>query len=195
MAVAPALARPSAPVQRFRWTRERYDRMIDAGVLTTEDKVELLEGEIVPKMTQNNPHRTSTLLVGAALRSAFGDDTFVQEEKPIALSEQSEPEPDVAVIRGAIRSYLDDHPGPEAILLIVEVADSSLRRDRTHKALLYADAGIVEYWVVNLVDRVLEVHRDPVGGAYGTKITLTTEDAVSPVRCPDASIPVADLLP
>ena len=193
-AVAPTPPRPDAD-QRFRWTRARYDQAVETGVFTSEDKIELLDGEIVPKMTQNNPHRTSTLLTGAALRTAFGREAFVQEEKPVALSDQSEPEPDIAVIRGAIRDYLDDHPGPDTILLIVEVAGSSLLRDRIRKARLYAEAGIAEYWIVNLVDHVLEVHREPVGAAYRTKTTYGPEDAVAPLHAPDAQLSVADLLP
>ncbi|HLT45785.1 MAG TPA: Uma2 family endonuclease [Rubricoccaceae bacterium] len=193
-AVAPAPLRPETG-QRFRWTRERYDRAVDAGVLTTADRVELLDGEIVQKMSQNEPHAVSTTLASDLLRSVFGDGFHVRTQLPIALSEVSEPEPDVAVVRGNVRDYLDDHPDPSSIVLLVEVADSSLMDDRVHKAILYADAGITEYWIVNLMDRLLEVHREPVGAAYRTKTTFGPEGTVAPLHAPDARISVADLLP
>ena len=193
-AVAPAPPRPESG-QRFRWTRERYDRAVETGVFTEDDNVELLGGEVVTKTTQNSAHRTATLLVSQALRPIFGANVFVQEEKPVGLSDRSEPEPDVAVIRGEIRDYVADHPGPDALLLLVEVADTSLRRDRTTKAALYAEAGVAEYWIVNLQSQALEVHRDPAVGTYRTKTTHERGGAVSPVNAPGASVAVADLLP
>ena len=187
--------RPVLPDGTMLWTRERYDQAVNAGVLTSDDKVELLDGLIVAKMPQNTPHRTATLLTGAALRVAFGDTAFVQEEKPVALSDASEPEPDIAVIAGTIRDYAKDHPGPDAYRLIVEVSDSSLLKDRIRKSALYADAGVAEYWIVNLRDRELEVYRDPAGGAYRSKATYAPSASVSPLNAPDSSILVSDLLP
>ena len=181
--------------ESFRWTREQYDRIVEAGVLTPDDKVELLDGQIVPKMPQNTPHSVATSLTASALRSAFGAGYYAQEEKPVALSAMSEPEPDVAVIAGNPRDHINDHPGPEAIRLIVEVADSSLVRDRVRKAGLYAAADIGEYWIVNLVGGVLEVFRDPEDGAYQTKSTHRLGSSVTPVARPNVSVPVADLLP
>lgn len=176
------------------WTRERYDRAVDAGILTPGDRVELLDGLIVAKMSQNRPHRISVIVAAEALRSAFSPGAHVQEEKPIALSDLSEPEPDIAVVKGSPRDY-DPHPDPEALLLVVEVADSSLFTDRLRKAGMYADAGVAEFWLVNLRDRTLEVYRDPAGGAYRSKATYDPSASVSPVNAPDASIPVSDLLP
>ena len=174
--------------------------MVEAGVLRPDDKVELLDGQIVPKMSQNEPHAVATGLVSDALRSAFGSGAHPRDEKPLALSDLSEPEPDVVVVRGARRDYLGGHPAPADVLLLVEVADTSLMQDRLRKLPLYAEAGVVECWIVNLQDSVLEVHRDPAGGAYrtGAYRTKTTHErggAVSPVHAPDASVAVADLLP
>ena len=192
--VAPAPPRPDVQRPYWVWTREQYDRIVEAGVLGPDDEVELLDGQIVPKMPQNRPHRVATVLVGQVLRTAFGEGVHVQEEKPLALSDVSEPEPDVAVVVGSPRDY-DPHPGPDSVRLLVEVADSSLLQDRIKKALVYAKAGIAEYWIVNLQDGILEVHRDPMSGAYGTKTTHGRGGAVSPVHAPDASVAVADLLP
>ena len=194
MALAPAPFTPPDG-QPFRWTRERYDRLVDVGVLTSEDRVELLQGEIVEKMTQNSAHRVATLLAGRALREAFSQGAFVQEEKPIALADDSEPEPDLAVVRGDIRDYLDDHPASGDLLLLVEVSDTSLLKDRLRKARLYAEAAVPEYWIVNLVDRALEVHRDPAAGVYRTKTTFAPSDTVRPHHAAAASILAADLLP
>ena len=187
-----ALAPEATP---FDWTREQYDRIVDAGVLTSNDKVELIDGEVVAKMPQNKPHEITTGLVSDALREAFSTGSHVRDEKSVALSDNSQPEPDIAVVRGKRRDYMDRSPSPQDVLLLVEVADSSLSWDRTGKAVLYAEAGIVEYWIVNLRDRVLEVHRGPAGGVYQTKATLAVGGTVTPVRAPDAAVAVADLLP
>lgn len=181
--------------QRFRWTRERYDQAVEAGVFTTDDKIELLDGEVVAKMPQNNPHQIATGLVSDALRDGFGSEYHTRDEKAINLSTTSKPEPDVAVVRGSRRDYLKRAPQPTDAALLVEVADTSLIRDRFHKASLYAEAGIAEYWIVNLVDRVLEVHRDPAGDAYRTKMTLGPNETISPLARPETAISVADLLP
>lgn len=181
--------------QAFRWTRQRYDQAVDAGVFTTDDKIELLEGEIVPKMSQNNPHRVATALTNEAVRLAFAGEGFVQVQSPIGLSPVSEPEPDVVVVLGSPRDFLADHPGPESILLLIEVSDSSLREDRTRKLRLYAEAGVVEYWIVNLRDRVLEVHLDPHTDGYTTRHVLRPDDSITPSQRSGATLLVSDLLP
>ena len=193
--VAPAPPRPEVQPPRWVWTREQYERMVEAGVLGPDDKVELLDGQVVPKMSQNEPHAVATGLVSDALRDVFGTSAHPRDEKPLALSDLSEPEPDIAVVRGARRDYLGGHPAPADVLLLVEVADTSLLQDRVRKLPLYAEAGVVECWIVNLQDGVVEVHRDPVGRAYGTKTTHGRGGAVSPVHAPDAPVAVADLLP
>ena len=130
-------------VQLRRWSRQEYDRMIDAGVLTTQDRVELIDGEIVTTPPQKTQHAAAACLVATALRHAFGEHVDVRRQLPLALDAASEPEPDVAVVAGSPRDYRDAHPA--TALLIVEVADSSLEFDRTTKASLYARAGIPDY--------------------------------------------------
>jgi Uma2 family endonuclease len=112
---------------------------------------------------------------------------------PIALSEDSEPEPDVAVVKGAIEDYEVQHP--TTAVLVVEVADSTLRFDQTRKSVMYAAAGVPEYWVLNLVDRTLDVYRSPQASGYPTLQRLGAGDFVSPVTSPAARLPVADLFP
>lgn len=185
---------PAAP-ERFVWTRERYEQAVDAGIFGPDDRLHLIRGELVLKMSQNEPHAVATVLAAEALRAAFGSACHVREEKPLALSASSAPEPDLAVVQGAARAYVSQHPSPNDVRLLVEVASSSLAKDRTRMAALYAEADVPEYWIVNLVERTVEVHREPAAGAYRTKTTHAAGDTVAPLHAPDAAIPVADLLP
>ena len=184
----------------YRWTRRQYSRLIEHGLLDEDDPVELLDGLLLVKEPQASPHRTSVLLVTRALGRAFGEGWFVQTQSPIALDDRSEPEPDVCVVRGSPRDYVESHPRRPA--LVVEVAQSALRRARGRKAALYARARITDYWIVNLVDRVLEVHREPArpGPArprwgYAAIETFNADGSVTPLAAPDALVRVADLLP
>ena len=142
-----------------RWTRREYARLIDHGLLDEDDPVELLDGLLLVKEPQSSPHRTAVLLAAKTLERAFGDGWFVQVQSPIGLDDRSEPEPDLCVVRGSPRDYVDAHPTRPA--LIVEVALSGLRIARGRKAAAYARGRIADYWIVNLADRVLEVHREP----------------------------------
>src|ERR671934_677827 len=142
-----------------RWTRREYARLIAHGFFDEDDPVELLDGLLLIKEPQSSPHRTAVLLVARMLERAFGEGWFVQVQSPIGLDVRSEPEPDVCVVRGSPRDYTHTHPTrPE---LIVEVALSGLAMARGRKASAYARGGIVDYWIVNLIDRVLEIHREP----------------------------------
>jgi Uma2 family endonuclease len=185
---------PALPL--WRLTRARYDRMVDAGILGEDDKVELLDGLLVAREPQGSRHPTAVMLVRAALEKAFGRRYHLREEKPVALDRMSEPEPDVVVVPGRIRDYGDAHPSKP--VLIVEVAESSLRLDRLRKGALYARAGIAEYWIVNLVDDVLEVYREPVRKVvwkYSSVRLLERHAAVTPLGAPRARIRVSSLLP
>jgi Uma2 family endonuclease len=183
-----------------RWKRDAYERLIDHGILDEDDPIELLDGLLLVKEPQNSPHRTATILVAKALEQAFGQGWFVQVQSPIALDVRSMPEPDVCVVQGLPRDYAAAHPSRPA--LIVEVAQSGLRLARGRKAAAYARAGIADYWIVNLVDRVLEVCREPArpgpalrGWAYAAIQTLDERATVTPLAIPAAAIRVADLLP
>lgn len=183
-----------------RWTRVEYEQMIEHDLFRPEERVELVDGEILRMAAQNSPHMTAVGLVDDALRAAFGAGVHIRAQGPLAVDPMSMPEPDVAVVGGSRRDYRNEHP--ESALLIVEVADTTLSFDRRWKANLYARAGIPEYWIVNLGARQLEVHRDPEAmpaaryrWAYGTVRRLGAEDEVSPLAAPEARIAVADLLP
>ena len=167
--------------------------MVEAGIIGPEDRVELIEGEILTMSPQKSPHATGVQLAGDVLQEVFGQGFVVRRQLPLALAADSEPEPDVAVVEGAPRDYRDAHPS--TAILIVEVAEASLVYDRTVKKHLYAAAGIPEYWIVNLPDRVLEVYREPLGSDYRSRLVLRPDDAVSPRVRPEARILAADLLP
>jgi Uma2 family endonuclease len=181
-----------------RWTRREYERLIDHGFLDEDDPIELLDGLLLVKEPQHSPHRTAVLLAAKALERAFGDGWFVQTQSPIILDGRSEPEPDVCVVSGSPRDYADAHPRRPA--LVVEVAQSGLALARGRKAAAYARARIADYWIVNLIDRVLEVHRDPARSArgrwgYAAMESLGADATITPLAAPSAGIRVADLLP
>jgi Uma2 family endonuclease len=189
-----------APAQIRRWTRVQYDRLIEAGIFQTGDKVELLGGQICVSEPQNSPHATAICLAEEALRQAFAGSWSIRVLMPIALDQESEPEPDLTVVAGGPRDYLADHPARP--VLVVEVSDSSLALDREHKGSLYARARLRDYWIVNLVDRVVEVYREPgpdaaatLGWAYRSIQRLHADQFVTPLAAPTARIAVADLLP
>ena len=175
---APVL--PTEPI--WRLSVERYHEMIRAGLLTDADPVELLEGWLVEKMSKNPPHATATRLLRRILERLTPDDWFVDSQEPIT-TEDSEPEPDVSVVRGEPRDYQARHPGPQDASLIVEVADATLRRDRTLKLRIYARASVPVYWIVNLIDRQIEVYTDPTGPAgepsYGQRRDYGPADDVA----------------
>ena len=183
-----------------RWTRAEYARLIEAGIFQPGEPVELLGGELMVSEPQGSAHYTAIGLVEDALRAALGRGWLVRSQGPIALSDDSEPEPDVAVIRGARRDYRDEHPSRPA--LVVEVAESSLALDREHKGSLYAHAGVANYWILNLMDRVLEVYREPreeptarFGWRYAWSEVLSFGSSATPLVAPGARIAVSELLP
>lgn len=182
-----------------RWRRVEYERLVDLGVFVGE-RLELLAGLLVVQEPQGSPHAAIVAQIGLVLASAFGAGWHPRLHSPLALDEDSEPEPDVAVVAGTPRDYIAAHPSMAA--LVVEVADSSLRLDRNLKGGLYARAGVPEYWIVNLVAGGLEVHRAPqpaaeaaYGWLYRSVEILQSPATVTPLAAPGARIPVADLLP
>jgi Uma2 family endonuclease len=188
-------------VRTRQWTRAEYDRLIERGVFRPGDPVELLGGElVVVAEPQSGPHYTAIYLAEDALRAAFGSGWVIRTQAPIALDDQSEPEPDVAVAQGTPREYAAEHPA--RFVLVVEVALASVALDRDHKGSLYARAQLEDYWIVNLVDRVLEVYRQPMrdsasvfGWRYGSRQRLSAESSVTPLAAPGVSVHVSDLLP
>ena len=188
-----------APLTLRRWTRVEYDRLVDLGVLHGEP-VELIGGQLVVAEPQGSYHASTLGAAGDALGAVLPPGWLVRVQMPVALDDESEPEPDLALVPGAWVDYRAGHPSHPA--LVVEVAEASLAYDRGDKGSLYARGGIRDYWIVNLVDRVLEVYRDPdpdptarYGWRYRAIERLSPRAVVSPLALPSVRLAVRDLLP
>jgi Uma2 family endonuclease len=187
-----------APHTLRHWTRVEYDRFVDLGVFEGEP-LELIGGQLIVAEPKGTYHSSAVTAADYALRAALPPGWIVRNQQPVLLDDESEPEPHLVVVPGSPRDYRHAHPARPP--LAVEVADSSLAFDRREKGSLYARAGIPDYWIVNLVESVLEVHRDPepdAAAAYGWRyrsITILAPPAVVvPLEFPSIRIAVADLL-
>jgi Uma2 family endonuclease len=187
-----------APLTLRRWTRAEYDRLVDAGMFQGEP-LELIGGQLVVAEPQGAYHSSGIGAAGDTLRSALPGGWLVRVQMPVALDDESAPEPDLALVPGPWADYTTNHPARP--VLVVEVAESSLAFDRREKGSLYARAGVPDYWILNLVDRVLEVHRAPVpdaswphGWRYGAVECLVPSATASPLALPSVRIPVRALL-
>jgi Uma2 family endonuclease len=190
---------PASAVRTRRWSRIEYERLVDVGIFRPGENLELLDCVLVVREPQNAPHATAVRAVQEALRVAFGTAWDVRPQLPIALDADSEPEPDIAVVAGSYRSYRHAHPSRPT--LVVEIADTTVIIDR-RKGGLYARAGVPDYWIVNLIDEVLEVYRGPAesraarfGWEYSEALLFRRGDDVTPLAAPAARVVVDDLLP
>ena len=182
---------------RKSWSVSECHSLVKNGLLTP-GKYELIEGEILFKMGQGRLHIAAITRIIAALTALFGSEA-IQSQAQIGIGEQDEyndPEPDVAVLRGSVRDYLESEPDPAAdVLLVVEAAHTTLQGDLTTKARLYARHGVPEYWVVAIANRELIVHRQPTPEGYTQVQTFHIDDSISPLAAETASVHIADLLP
>src|SRR5712692_9656816 len=183
-----------------RFTRAEYERLIDLGIFQPGEPIELIGGDLMVAEPQGAEHYTAIRKSAKALEAAFGPGWEVRTQGPIGLDDESEPEPDVAVVPGSPDDYRSVHPSRPVLTL--EVADSSLAIDRGRKGSLYARAGLADYWVLNLIDRTLEVYREPVpdaeapfGWRYARRETVASSERIAPLAAPNALVSVADLLP
>jgi Uma2 family endonuclease len=184
------------PSPLFRMTLERYEEMVESGAFTEHDRVHLINGFLVAKMTQGDPHCVSDDLCRNAITGVLPRGWFVRSDKPVRLPPNGKPEPDHAVARGEIRDYTDHSPGPADIALIVEVALSSVAEDRI-QANVFAAAGIPVYWIVNLVERQIEVYSGPSTAGYSSRVDFLEGQNVPVVieGVEVGQIVVADVLP
>jgi len=201
MSVASDVVVPPAPqTPLWRLSVAQYHDMARHGILTEEDEVELLDGLLVAKMTKSTTHRAAKWLSQNSLAKVVPEGWYVDSQDAITLA-TSEPEPVVMVIRGHTRDYLERHPFARELAMIVEVSDSSLRHDQGFKKAIYAAAAIPVYWIINLVDRQIEVYTDPTGPGeqpdYRQQFTAGGTEQVPVVIAGRevARIPVSELLP
>lgn len=186
------------PRRLFR--RSEYERMAELGILGDNERLELIEGEIIPMSPQGSRHVQAVALAQRACERAFGTGYWVRAQFPLAVGETSMPEPDIAVVRGNIGDYPDQHP--DTALLVIEASDTTLGLDRVGKASMYAKERIPEYWIQNLLTGTLEVRRDPVplptalyGSDYASITIYQKGQRVAPLERPQNPIPVDELLP
>jgi Uma2 family endonuclease len=178
------------------WTRDDYHRMAEAGILRPDEPVELVAGQIIRKMSpQGSPHAAAIRRSRRWFEMSLGAIAQVQAQLPIQLDNYSEPEPDLAIVVPDDRDYSDRHPTAAEVWLLIEVSDSTLAYDCKTKAIAYAQAGIADYWVIDVEHRQLLVWRDPTPTGYGSPLVVEEQGAIAPLQFPQLRVPVAELLP
>lgn len=188
----PASALPSLRHRRF--TVDQYEDLVRTGVLTENDRCELIRGVIIDKMGIGDLHTACVKRLNRFFNASAGDRYLVSIQDPIRLPD-SEPEPDCAIVKYRSDFYSSGKPQASDILLLIEVADSSLDLDRGAKLSLYAEARIVDYWIVNVVDDCIEVHRQPApAGSYADRLVIRRGDRLSPLALPDLALTAEDIL-
>jgi Uma2 family endonuclease len=163
-----------------RFTIDEYHRLIELGFLREGARIELIRGELIQMTAKGTPHTFSTTRLCHQLDRLLGDRAVVRCQEPIILPSDSEPEPDVVIARGTDEDYLPHHPYPQDILLVVEISDSTFTYDQTTKLKLYAEAGICDYWIVNLNARQLESYNQPYENAEGEFNYLSKQISLPP---------------
>ncbi len=186
--------------EEWRWTRREYEQAAELGWFDGQ-RVELIKGKVYIKMPQNPPHTLALRASSQTTTRVFGPGFDVRQQLPLLLSTDGEPEPDILVVPGSWEDYIQ-HPTQADVVLLIEISDTTLRYDQNQKAALYAEAGLADYWLLNVNNRTLQVRRDPAPlpnqpsvFAYQTLTVYTETDSVAPLALPQTSINVANLLP
>jgi Uma2 family endonuclease len=178
------------------WTVQEYHQMSDLGILDSSERTELICGQIVLMTAKGTPHVLTLRILANSIENALGNRSiFVSTQDPIVLDNYSEPEPDLAIVRGTILDYAEHHPRPEDIYLVVEVADSTLKTDCEVKSQLYARSSIADYWVIDIKNRQVHIFRNPTPTGYTSQLILTEAHSISPLAFPDIILSIASILP
>jgi Uma2 family endonuclease len=181
-------------ISRYYFTVAEFERMGEAGVFTKDARLELIEGEIIEMSPIGSRHAACVKFLSRFLNRTVGDIALVSTQDPIRLNDFSEPEPDLALLRLRDDFYRDAHPTPADVLLIIEVADTTLAYDRQVKVPLYAKAGVAETWIVNLTDEQIEVYAEPASGAYQTVVHFRHSEEARAHTIANLAVGVADVL-
>jgi Uma2 family endonuclease len=176
------------------WTVQDYHRMSELGILDPNERTELIAGQITLMVAKGTPHVITLQLLASELLGQLGATALIRTQDPIHLDDSSEPEPDLVIVRGEILDYVDRHPQPNDIYLLVEVADSTLNYDCQVKDKTYAKAGIPEYWVIDLKNRQFHIFRDPQPTGYASHLILAESQTVSPLAFPVMMISIGSIL-
>jgi len=178
-----------------KWTVKEYHKLGEIGIFHPEERLELIEGNIIKISAKGTLHAAATRRTATLLHNLLGNQAAVYNKSPIALDDNSEPEPDIAAVRIDPFDYATHHPTPSEVYLIIEVADSSLTFDREIKANIYARSGIADYWVLNVGDRQLHVFREPTENGYQSEVILGETASISPIEFPAFNIAIQAMLP
>ncbi len=184
----------SALAATYKFTAEDFYRLYEAGLFDSNDRIELLNGEIIIMQAIGHRHAQAVTNITAYLSEQARRRFMISPQNPVELERYSMPQPDITLVPWGRRNARR-HPKPEEGFLIIEVADSSLQYDREEKRRAYASTGIHEFWLLNLADDVLEIYRQPEGAAYREQIVVPADGTASPLAFPDATIAIADILP
>jgi Uma2 family endonuclease len=176
------------------FTVKEYHRMVEAGILDPDERVELLAGQILKMAAKGTAHEAAITRADRLLRNRIGEPVLLRLQSPIQLNDYSEPEPDIAVVQVDPLDYEDHHPNSSEVYLIIEIADTSLNRDLNFKAQIYAQSGITDYWVLDINERRLYVLREPNNNGYQNQVILSDHDTVLPLTFPDCVITVGEML-
>lgn len=193
------------------WTVEEYHRMVEVGIISPDERVELIEGEVISMAAKKPPHVVITELAVEYLRELCREVAYIRTQDPVFLNDRTEPEPDIAVVMPPLRRYLDHHPEPEEIFLIIEVAeslgcgsatpktfqeaDATLKFDTKKKAAVYASTKIADYWVVDAVKRSIYVFREPVAGTYTKESILSENCTIKLLAFPEIEVVFQEFFP
>jgi Uma2 family endonuclease len=176
------------------FTVAEYHRMAEAGILKEDDRLELIEGEVVAMSPIGSRHAACVKKVAALIRKLLGDAAIIGVQDPVQLDDRSEPQPDLSILRPSDDFYAAAHPGPGSVLLLIEVADASIFEDRTIKIPLYARSGIGEVWLVDLVRNVVELYSDPGAAGYAQIQRHERGATVVSSVLPGLRVPVSEIL-
>jgi Uma2 family endonuclease len=176
------------------WTVQEYHHMSELGILDCCDRTELINGKIVLKSAKTAFHVIALRLLASFLEKFFDESVLVRTQDPIQLDDFSEPEPDLAIVKGKILDYADRHPSPENVYLVVEVADSTLKKDCEVKDKLYARSNIADYWVIDVKNRQVHIFRTPTSTGYASHLILSESQTISPLAFPSIVIPISSIL-
>ncbi|AUB36727.1 Endonuclease, Uma2 family [Nostoc flagelliforme CCNUN1] len=177
------------------WNVDEYHRMLETGIITADERVELIDGQVIPMSAKNPSHAATTLCASDYLKRAVAEVALVRVQDPIQLSQYSEPEPDIAVVRIDAQKYIDRHPAPNEIFLLIEVADTTLDTDRKQKAPLYAKAGIADYWILDVNQRQVFVLGEPLLQGYNQQLILQEDATLSLIAFPEIEVQINQLFP
>ena len=178
---------------RYKLSLDDYHKLGEAGILNEDSRVELVEGELIEMAPIGGAHMAVVNRLNRLLVLAVGDLGVVSVQNPVSLPPHSEPQPDVAILRPRTGDDVFAVPGAEDVLLLIEVADTTLAYDRTVKLPLYAKCGIPESWIVNLQLRCIEVYREPMADGYAKRSEIEFHGSVTPLALPKISVAVADV--